>query len=226
MENVDPATPEGMTIRLQELLLQYRHTFSESEQDLSLTDIVVHHIDTGSAQSVREQLRKFAPAPVEAIAQHVDNMLEQGIIEPASSPWASTAVLVKKKDGTYRCCIDYSQLNSVTVRVAYPLPRIDSCLDAMSGAGWFSTIDLRSLYHQIYVAPEDSEKTAFICPRGMYKFKTMPFGLHNAGATFQRLMDVVMSGLHLVIGLVYLDDIAVFARTPEKHLEFLESVFD
>ena len=219
MENVDPATPEGMTIRLQELLLQYRQTFSESEQDLRLTDIVVHHIDTGSAQSVREQLRKFAPAPVEAIAQHVDNMLEQGTIEPASSPWASNAVLVKKKDGTYRCCIDYRQLNSVTVRVAYPLPRIDSCLDAMSGAGWFSIIDLRSLYHQIYVAPEDSEKTAFICPRGMYKFKTMPFGLHNAGATFQRLMDVVMSGLHLVIGLVYLDDIAVFARTPEKHLE-------
>jgi len=152
VEDVDPATPEGMTIRLQELLLQYRHTFSESEQDLGLTDIVVHHIDTGSARPVRQQLRKFAPAHVEAIAQHVDDMLKQGIIEPAYSPWASNVVLVKKKDGTYRCCIDYRQLNSVTVRDAYPLPRIDSCLDAMSGAGWFSTIDLRSSYHQVCCA--------------------------------------------------------------------------
>jgi len=226
LENVDPATPEGVVVELQELLLQYRQTFSESERDLGLTDITVHQIDTGSARPVRQQLRKFAPAHVEAISQHVDNMLEQGIIESTSSPWASNVVLVRKKDGTYRCCIDYRQLNSVTVRDAYPLPRIDSCLDAMSGAGWFSAVDLRSSYHQVYLAPEDSAKTAFICPRGMYKFRTMPFGLCNAGATFQRLMDIVMSGLHLDICLVYLDDIVVFARTPEEHLERLRIVFD
>ena len=152
-------------------------------------------------------------------------MLQQGIIEKASSPWASNIVLVKKKDGTFRCCIDYRQLNNVTVKDAYPLPRIDSCLNAMAEAKWFCTFDLRSSYHQVGVAPEDRDKTAFICPRGMYRYKTMPFGLCNAGASFQRLMDILMSGLHLEICLVYLDDIVVYAKTAEQHLERLEMIF-
>jgi len=97
----------------------------------------------------------------------IDNMLKQGSIEPASSPWASNVVLVKKKDGTLRCCIDYRQLNSVTRRDVYPLPRIDDCLDAMASATLFSTFDLRSSYHQVLVAPQDRDKTTFICPRGM-----------------------------------------------------------
>ena len=96
----------------------------------------------------------------------------------------------------------------------------------MSGAGWFTTIDMPSAYHQVFVAPEDMDKTAFICPRGMYRYRTMPFGLCNAGATFQRLMDIVMSGLHLDICLVYLDDIVVFAKTAEEHLQRLEVVFE
>jgi len=91
-----------------------------------------------------------------------------------------------------RCCIDYRQLNNVKIKDAYPVPRTDSRLGAMSGAGWFGTIDMPS-------APEDMDKTAFICPRGMYRYPTMPFGLFNEGATFQRLIDIVMSGLHLNI---------------------------
>jgi len=102
---------------------------------------------------------------------------------------------------------------------------MDSCLDAMSGAGWFSTTDMPSTYHQVYVAPEDMDKTAFICPRRMYRYRTMPFGLCNTGATFQRLMDLVLSGLHLDICLVYLDDIVVFPRSAEEHLHRLEVVF-
>ena len=116
-------------------------------------------------------------------------MLAQNVIEPAVSARAFNVVLVKKKDGSYRCCIDYRQLNSVTVKDAYPVPRTDSCLDAMSGSLSFSTLDLPSAYHQVYVSPEDSEKTAFICPRGMYKYRTMPFKICNAGATFQRLIS-------------------------------------
>ena len=136
--------------------------------------------------------KRQPPAHIEAISDHVDNMLKQGTIEPASSPWASNVVLVKKKDGSYRCCIDYRQLNSVTKDV-YPLPRINDCLDAMATATLFSTFDLRSSYHQVQVAPQDRDKTTFICPRGMYRYRAMPFGLCNAGSTFQRLMDVVMS---------------------------------
>jgi transposase InsO family protein len=225
VNGVDKSVPEGAVHDLKELLVRNRKVFSESEYELGLTDMVVHHIDTDSARPVRQQLRRFPPAHVEAISSHVDNMLRQGVIEPASSPWASNVVLVKKKDGTYRCCIDYRQLNTVTRKDAYPLPRIDSCLDAMAEAKWFSTFDLRSSYHQVRVNPEDSDKTAFICPRGMYKFKTMPFGLCNAGATFQRLMDIVMTGLHLEICLVYLDDIVVYSSTVAQHLERLEMVF-
>ena len=185
------------------------------------TDIIMHHIDTDGARPVRQPLRRYLPAHQEAISQHVDNMLKQGTIEPAMSPWASNVVLVKKKDGSLRCCIDYRQLNSVTRKDAYPLPRIDACLDAMASATLFSTFDLRSSYHQVVVTPEDRDKTAFICPRGMYQYRTMPFGLCNAGATFQRLMDVVMTGLHFNICLVYLDDVILFSKTVDEHFERL-----
>ena len=224
VNGVDDATPESAATSLEQLLVRYEDVFSKSEYDLGRTDAIKHCIDTGSAKPVRQQLRRFPPAHVETISKHVDDMLSQGIIEPTSSPWASNVVLVRKKDSSYRCCIDYRQLNSVTRRDAYPLPRIDSCLDAMSEAKWFSTFDMRSSYHQVPVAKEDTDKTAFICPRGMYKYKTMPFGLCNAGATFQRLMDVVLSGLHMDICLVYLDDIIVYSKTVEQHLERLETV--
>jgi len=112
-------------------------------------------------------------------------------------------------------------MNSVTKKDVYPLPRINDCLDAMATATLFSTFDLRSSYHQVQVAPQDRDKTTFICPRGMYRYRAMPFGLCNAGSTFQRLMDVVMSGLHLDVCLVYLDDIILFSRTVDEHLERL-----
>jgi len=151
-------------------------------------------------------------------------MLNQGVIEPACSPYASNLVLVRKKDGSYRCCVDYRMLNTTTRKDAYPLPRIDVCLDAMATAKWFSTFDLRSSYHQVQVEPQDMDKTAFICPRGQYRFRMMPFGLCNAGATFQRLMDIVMSGLHMNVCLVYLDDIICFSTTIEEHLERLTTI--
>jgi len=152
-------------------------------------------------------------------------MLRQGVVEPASSPWASNIVLAKKKDGTLRCCIDYRQVNEVTRKDAYPLPRTDACLDAMSGSKLFSTFDLRSGFHQVSMDPNDADKTAFVTRRGMFRFRTMPFGLCNAVATFQRLMDLVLAGLNLDIRLVYFDDIIVFSATPEQHLERLKCVF-
>jgi len=145
-------------------------------------------------------------------------MLEQHIIEPAQSPWASNLVLVKNKDGTLRCCVDYRNLNMVTRKDAYPLPRTDTCLDAMSGARWFTTFDLRSSYHQVELERCVADKTTFICREGSFRFVTMPFGLCNAGATFQRLMDMVMSGLNFESCLVYVDDIIVFSSIlPPAH---------
>lgn len=224
LDEVDDSVPESTCLALEAILMEHVDVFSQDENDLGRTDIIMHHIDTENVRPVRQPLRRYPPAHLEAISQHVDNMLKQGTIEPASSPWASNIVLVKKKDGSLRCCIDYRQLNSVTKKDAYPLPRIDDCLDAMSSATLFSTFDLRSSYHQVVVAPQDRDKTTFICPRGMYRYRTMPFGLCNAGATFQRLMDVVMSGLHLDVCLVYLDDIILFSKTVEEHLERLVRV--
>ena len=221
VDGVDDSIPESACMALEAILCKYSDVFSRDENDLGRTDIIMHHIDTNGARPVRQSLRRYPPAHQEAISQHVDNMLKQSTIEPASSPWASNVVLVKKKDGSLRCCIDYRQLNLVTRKDAYPLPRINVCLDAMASATLFSTFDLRSSYHQVVVAPEDRDKTAFICPRGMYRYRTMPFGLCNAGATFQRLMDVVMTGLHLDICLVYLDDVILFSKTVDEHLERL-----
>jgi len=224
VDGVDDSITENACLALEAILIKHTDVFSQNENDLGKTDIVMHHIDTGDARPVRQPLRRFPPAHVEAISEHVVNMLKQGTVEPASSPWASNVVLVKKKDGSFRCCIDFRQLNSVTRKDVYPLPRIDDCLDAMASATLFSTFDLRSSYHQVQVAPQDRDKTTFICPRGMYRYRAMPFGLCNAGSTFQRLMDVVMSGLHLDVCLVYLDDIILFSRTVEEHLERLVRV--
>ena len=221
VSRVDDVVPESMVCGLHSLLTEYQDVFSQSEYDLGLTDVVMHNIETNDARPVRQQLRRYPPAHLEAIPKHVDNRLQQGVIEPAASPWASNIVLVKKKDNSYRCCIDYRGLNNVTVKDRYPLPRVDSCVEDC----WYSTIDLRSSYNQVKVWPPERDKTTFICPRGMYRYKTMPFGLYNAGATFQRLMDIVMAGLHLDVCLVYLDDIVVYCRTAFEHLHRLRAVF-
>jgi len=221
LDDVDDSIPESACMILEEILRDNVSVFSQHEYDLGRTNITQHYIDTGNSRPVRQSLRRFPPAHVEAISEHVDSMLSQGLIEPAQSPWASNIVLVKKKDGTFRCCVDYRQLNLVTRKDVYPLPQVDACLDAMASAKLFSTFDLRSAYHHVEVAPQDRDKTTFICQRGMFRYKTMPFGLCNAGATFQRLMDVVMSGLHLEVCLVYLDNIIVFSETVEEHLERL-----
>ena len=224
VDGVDDSVSDITRSALTGVIMKHLSAFSASETDLGLTDVLTHQIDTGDARPIRQQLRRYPVAHVDVISQQVDDMLSQGVVEPACSPWASNLVLVKKKDGSYRCCVDYRLLNSVTRKDAYPLPKIDMCLDAMANACWFSTFDLRSSYHQVLVNPADCDKTAFICPRGMYRFRKMPFGLCNAGATFQRLMDLVMSGLHYQVCLVYLDDIIVFSQTSDQHLERLVTV--
>jgi len=155
----------------------------------------------------------------------LDDMVHQGIVEEASGPWSSPIVLVRKKDGTPRFCVDYRRVNDVTQKDAHPLPRIDDTLDTLSGAKWFSTIDLASGYWQVEVEPSDRPKTAFATPFGLHQFRVMPFGLCNAPSTFQRLMELVLAGLHWNICLVYLDDIIIYSRTVKEHLEHLRQVF-
>ena len=138
-------------------------------------------------------------------------MLEKDIIQPLHSPWASPVVLVPKKDGSTRFCVDFRRVNVVTRKNAYPISRVDDSLDTLAGAKYFSTLDLISGYWQVEVSPEDLEKTAFCTHDGLFEFKIMLFGLCNIPATFQRLMDRVLAGVQWSSCLVYLDDVIIYS---------------
>ena len=153
------------------------------------------------------------------------SMLKSGVVEHSSSPWASPIVLVWKKDGSFRFCVDYRKLIEVMHKDVYPLPWIDDTLNTLSGSKWFSTIDLLSGYWQVGVAREDHPKTAFCTSEGLFEFKVMPFGLTNTPATFQRLMDLVLAGLQWSQCLVYLDDVIILGKSFPEHLANLGLVF-
>ncbi|KAK3106610.1 hypothetical protein FSP39_023509 [Pinctada imbricata] len=152
-------------------------------------------------------------------------MIDRGIVEPSRSPWASNIVLVTKKDGRVRFCVDYRKLNDVTLKDAYPIPRVDDCLEALSGAKWFSSMDLNTGFWQIGMADEDKEKTAFLTSMGLYQFTVMPFGLVNAPSTFERLMEDVLRKLQWQECLVYIDDIISISSDFEEGLQRLERIF-
>ena len=151
-------------------------------------------------------------------------MLTEGQIEPSDSPWASPVVLVTKKDGSTRFCVDYRRLNSLTVKDAYPLPRIDDSLRLLGNQQWFSTMDLASRYWQVAMSPEAKRKAAFVTNEGLFQFRVMPFGLCNAPATFERLMDRVLCGMRWPRCLVYLDDVISFGKSVPEALGRLGEV--
>ena len=157
------------------------------------------------------------------IQAQIEDLLAQGHIRPSQSPYGAPILFVPKKDGRWRMCIDYRALNKQTIKDRYPLPRIDDLLDRLGKAKYFSTIDLASGYHQIAMKEDDIPKTAFRTHRGHFEFVVMPFGVSNAPATFQRLMNKVFAKELDAFILVYLDDILVFSRTKEEHLEHIRT---
>ncbi|KAJ8277589.1 hypothetical protein GJAV_G00077110, partial [Gymnothorax javanicus] len=171
------------------LLERWAGVFAAHEEDFGQTEVIYHQIPTGDAPPCRERYRPLPPGLYPELRSLVQGMLESGVIVESSSPWAAPVVLVRKKDGAWRFCVDYRRLNAVTHKDAYPLPRIEESLTGMKRAEWFSTLDLASGYWQVAVDPRDCEKTAFATPLGLYQFERMPFGLCNAPATFQRLMQ-------------------------------------
>ena len=214
------------SLEVARLLREYADVFAKSDDDLGRTSYVKHTVRTGNATPKREPPRRQPIARRAAEREHIGKMLAAGIIEPSTSPWASGIVLVPKKDGKIRFCVDYRKLNSVTIRDSYPLPNISDCLDSLHGAVWFSSMDLCSGYWQVEMAPEDKHKTAFASRFGLYHFNVMPFGLTNAPSTFERLMDTVLRGLQWDECLVYLDDIIVPGSSVAESVERLSHVFN
>lgn len=217
---------DSETERLQELLYNYQHVFALSDRDLGTTQMVQHRIETGNVLPIRQQPRRTSPWKHDEIERQVADLLQQGKVKESSSPWSSPVVLVTKKDGGQRLCVDYRQLNAATVKDAFPLPRVDDSLAALSGSRWFSTLDLASGYWQVAMDPNTQEKAAFVTPSGLYEWNVMPFGLCNAPSTFTRLMELVLKGLHWKICLIYLDDVIVMGCTFEEELERLKQVFE
>ncbi len=160
------------------------------------------------------------------VATMITEMRERGIIRPSNSPWASPVVLVPKKDGQLRFCVDYRWLNSVTRKDVYPLPRIDDILDTLGKAKYFTSLDLASGYWQVELDESSHPKSAFATHRGLYEFVRMSLGLCNAPATFQRLTQVVLAGLEWDSCFVYLDDTLIVSSTFEEHVKHLREVFD
>ncbi len=191
---------EDLTLRQREELAaaiyEHRDVFSSGPTDMGRTGLVKHTIDTGDQRPVRLPKRRLPIAKQEIEKGEVQKMLNRGVIEPCQSSWASPVVLVMKKDGTTRFCVDYWKLNDVTKKDAYPLPRIDDTLAALRGSMYFSTLDLYSGYWQVELDQGDIDKTAFVTRQGLFRFTVMPFRLCNAPATFERLMELVLKDLN------------------------------
>ena len=224
-----PSLPERLSPlqqqQLNALFQEFSDVFSQGENDLGSTPLLEHTIET-HGPPLRQPYRRQNPAVRREEMAQVQQMLASNVIRPSNSPWASPVVMVRKKDGSLCFCVNFRQLNATTVKDAHPLPRIDDILDALHGARWFSTLDLKSGYWQVPITESDKAKTAFHTSSGqLHEFNQVPFGLCNAPATFSRLMDRFLAGLHWEMCLFYLDDIIVFSSTWEEHLARLRQVF-
>ena len=224
LDNLPEYLSEDQRRQVVGMLDRFGDVFSENKFDMGRIHLVEHTIDTGEHRPIHQGLRRHPRAHLDITDNQVSDLLKNDFIELAASPWASNVVLVRKKDGSHRLCVDYRAVNSVTYKDTYPLPHIDTCLESMDGSEWFTTLDLRSGYHNIPIKEADRDKTAFITRRGSFRYKVMPFGLSTAPSVFQRLMDLVLCRLTYETCLVYLDNIIVYSKDFGGHVRRLEEV--
>lgn len=228
IDQLDLSKDTDLTLEQQQIVREFLRVnadiFAKNPKSPGTNLKVRHHIDTGNHPSIKQRPFRISPKEQEIIHKEVGEMLQNGIIRSSRSPWASPVVLVMKKDGSIRFCVDYRKLNQITKKDVYPLPRIDDMLDTMANMHYYTSIDLASGYWQVELEESSKEKTAFTSCAGLFEFNVMPFGLCNAPATFQRMMDEVIAGLDLTED--YLDDVITGTKTFEEHLASLKKLFD
>ena len=214
-----------MAAELLEIIFKWRGIFAANPSKPHLNRLMFHHIDTGDAAPVKRRPYNTSPAEDEKIREEVLRMLENGIVRPSNSPWASPVILVKKNCGGTRFCYDARYVNSVTKKDSYTLPRVKDLLRRFRGAKFFSVCDAAAGYWSVPLAEDSIEKTAFITNFGLFEFLVMPFGLTNAPATYQRLMNLVLGNLTWECVSVFVDDCCIYSPTWADHIRDLDRVF-
>ncbi|GJY79726.1 putative reverse transcriptase domain-containing protein, partial [Tanacetum coccineum] len=209
------------------IVQDFPEVFPEDLPGLPPTRQVEFQIDLvpGAAPVARAPYR-LAPSEMKELSEQLKELSDKGFIRPSSSPWGAPVLFVKKKDGSFRMCIDYRELNKLTVKNRYPLPRIDDLFDQLQGSSVYSKIDLRSGYHQLRVREEDIPKTAFRTRYGHYEFQVMPFGLTNAPAVFMDLMNRVCKPYLDKFVIVFIDDILIYSKSKQEHEEHLKIILE
>ena len=203
--------------KIQDLLDRNADIFAKNDCDLGETHLVKAKLETGDAAPIKQNPYRLPFSQRKLVENHIQDMLKAGVIEPSQSPWASPIVIVNKKDGSKRFCVDYRAVNKILKKNSYPLPRIDDILANLEGSQYFSCLDLRSGYWQIPVDEISQDTTAFTCFAGLYNWRKLPFGLSIAPTLFSELMNKTLSGIQHKFATAYLDDIVIYSKTFEEH---------
>lgn len=218
--------PECHQRSVQEILDKFENNVSKNPEDIGFCELTSHRIHTGDHFPIATRQWPLPHSTKETMKKQCGKMQAMDVVEKCYSGWNSPVLLVRKSDGTFRFCVDFRKINEISTKDRYPLPLIDTVLKSLKGATCFTTLDLRSGYWQIPVHEDDRDKTAFTIDGETYRFKRLPFGLHNAPATFQRLMNQVLAPVLGKSALVYLDDIIIYSKNANEHLEHLNNVLE
>ena len=217
---------QSQKFKLTSLINKYNHVFSANDFDLGYNNDKPFKIDTGDKIPIKQRAYRVSDAAKEKISKHINELLNQNILEKSNSPWSSPVILVKNKDGSTRMCVDFRKLNNITKKDSYPLPLIDETFDKIGKAKYFSKFDLAKGFYQLALEEKSAEKTAIITHLGLFQFRTIPFGLCNAPVHFQRVMDEILSKVENNNFLsIFIDDIICYSDTFELHVQHLETLF-
>ena len=226
LENVHSSLTDAERDSLKKLLIEYQDVFAIDEYDIGSFTGISHKIELTDTVPVKLNMRKTPLHLIDEEEALIKKLLKAGIIQPSTSSYASAPVMLRKKNGSLRYCLDYRLLNKKTIKDTYPLPLLSDCIESLVGNLWFSKMDCNNAYHQINVHPESKDKTAFRTRLGLFEYNKLPFGLCNAVSTYSRAIDLVLRGLNWKSVLAFLDDVCVLGKNVSDHLNNLQEVFE